>query len=88
MSGLGTFIKIENQIHVQTVFFYITDTYIGIIKSLGVKKFCPNSKYMDYSSSGLTRVDCCSYGGYSGYGGSLNLQNDIKGSIFLIIRYL
>ncbi len=36
----------------------ITDTCIGIIKNLRVGKFCPNSKFPDKSSSGLTRVDC------------------------------
>ena len=29
-----------------------------IIKSSGVRKFCPNSKFQDKSSAGLTRFDC------------------------------
>jgi len=40
------------------VYFFLTDTCIGIIKSSGVRKFCPNSKFPDKSSAGLTRFDC------------------------------
>ncbi len=38
------------------VYFFLTDTCIGIIKSSGVRKFCPNSKFPDKSSAGLTSV--------------------------------
>jgi hypothetical protein len=40
------------------VYFFLTDTFIGNIKSLGVRKFCPNSKFPDRSSFGFTRFDC------------------------------
>jgi len=41
-------------------FYYtsITDTCKGIIKNLGVEKFCPNSKFPDKRMYGLTRFDC------------------------------
>ena len=43
-----------------TVYFFLTDTCIGIIKSSGV--ICPNNKFPDKSSAGLTRLDCiCDY---------------------------
>ena len=41
-----------------TVNFFLTDTCIGIIKSSGVSKNCPNSKFPDKSSVGLKRFDC------------------------------
>jgi hypothetical protein len=41
-----------------TVNFFLTDTCLGIIKSSGLKKFCPNSKFPDKSSAGLARSDC------------------------------
>jgi hypothetical protein len=41
-----------------TVYFFLTDKCIGILKSLGVRKFCPNNKFPDKSSAGLTRLDC------------------------------
>ncbi len=40
------------------MYFFLTDTCIGIEKSSGVRKFCPNSKFPDKSSAGLTRFDC------------------------------
>jgi len=39
---------------------FLTETSIGIIANLGVGKFCPNSKFPDKSSYGLTRSDCIS----------------------------
>ena len=44
------------------MYFFLTDTCIGIIKSSGVRKFCPNNKFPDKSSAGLTRCDCKSRG--------------------------
>jgi len=43
-----------------SVFFptFLTDSCKGIIKNLGVGKFCPNSKFPNKSSSGLTSLDC------------------------------
>ena len=38
--------------------FFLTDTCIGIIKSSGVRKFCPNSKFPSKISDGLTWFDC------------------------------
>ena len=40
------------------MYFFLTDTCIGIVKSSGVRKFCSNSKFPDKSSAGLTRFDC------------------------------
>ena len=40
------------------MYFFLTGTFIGIIKSSGVRKFCPNSKFPDKSSAGLMRFDC------------------------------
>jgi len=39
------------------VYIFLTDTCKGIIKSSEVRKFCPNSKFPDKSSAGLTRFD-------------------------------
>jgi len=38
--------------------FFLNDTCIDMIKSSGVRKVCPNSKFPDKSSAGLTRFDC------------------------------
>jgi len=40
------------------VYFFLTDTCKGITKSFGVREFCPDSKFTDKSSAGLTRFDC------------------------------
>ncbi len=32
------------------MYFFLTDTCIGIIKSSGVRKFCPNSKFPELDS--------------------------------------
>ena len=40
------------------MYLFLTDTCIGIIKNSGVRKFCPNSKFTDKTSAGLTRFDC------------------------------
>ncbi len=40
------------------MYFFLTDKCIGIIKISGVRKFCPNNKFPDKSSAGLTRLDC------------------------------
>ena len=34
------------------VFFFLTDTCIGITQSSGVRKFCPNNKFPYKSSAG------------------------------------
>ncbi len=49
-----TFIPDQDQIPDYGVFFQ-TDTCIGIVKSSGLRKFCPNSKFPDKRSAGLTR---------------------------------
>ena len=41
-----------------TVYFFLTDACIGIIKSSGVRKFGSNSKFPDKISSGSVRADC------------------------------
>ena len=47
------------------MYFFLTDTCKGIIKSSGVRKFCPSSKFPNKSSAGLTRFDCKLDSGYS-----------------------
>jgi len=47
------------------VYFLLTDTCIGIIKSSGARKFCPNIKFSDKTSAGLTRLDCIGKHAYS-----------------------
>ena len=47
------------------MYFLLTDTCIGIIKSSGVRKFCPNIKFSDKTSAGLTRLDCIGKHAYS-----------------------
>ena len=46
-----------------TVYFFLTDTCLAIIKSSGTRKFCQNNKFPDKSSAGLTRSDCRSITG-------------------------
>jgi len=45
-----------------TLYFFITNTCKGIMKSSGVRKFCPNSeqKQGNFVRTGLTSVDCIS----------------------------
>ncbi len=39
--------RITDNLFQITVYFFLTDTCIGIFKSLGVRKFCPNNKFPD-----------------------------------------
>ena len=40
------------------MYFFLIDTCIGFIKITGARKFCPNNKFPNKSSAGLTRLDC------------------------------
>ncbi len=40
------------------MYLFLTDTCKGIIKSSGVREFCPNSKFPDKRMAGLTRFGC------------------------------
>jgi hypothetical protein len=51
-------LQLQNQPFLDYSVFFLTGTFIGIIKSSGVRRFCPNSKFPDNSSAGLTRFYC------------------------------